>query len=247
MYLNKIILVALSVILFSCSKKINVVTVNQDEKLDQEVIDSLFNCKISFDELSLDKSVFRLDYKGEIKTLRANIHVFTDSILIVNINTTFSSQVATIIARNKNITFIDYHERKSYIISYSYLSSKIGFKINFNSLQNLLLGRICLQSARTNHASSNGLKDELILKKYSYNPLRVIESEVHNEIVGTVLVSSYKWNSQFSKLVPKFVQLDLKYNGLPLLIELDNKNYEFSTKNFQSLDSEQGFEIIYLE
>jgi len=257
-----LILLVLALTVFSCSslkKKSN------DERISiidtNDLIEDIYmDRNILVNEFYTDNAQFRLDYNGQLRSLKASYAYKLDSFIYVKLRTPFGKSVASFIANPKSIVFEDYQIERAYFIDYETLSQLIRIPINFNLLQKLFIASYNLEKSNVDFVTSDSLSSDFsVYKKLSYindtvtlneilhfnlNPLFIKQWELHSQESDNTFNATYEWNNNFSKVHPKYLDILFNYDNTPVEIEFDFKSIYPDSLITYKLDTTLMPEII---
>ena len=120
---------ALTVLIFSCSKKILPVTPPSPTLEIQEIDFEYFHGKA--------RMVFQDDKKE--RDVKANIRIRKDSVIWMNFSV-IGVQGGKALINRDSITIISTVDKEYYVFDYKELSSRFNFEINYNTIQSAILG-----------------------------------------------------------------------------------------------------------
>ncbi len=131
-YLASVIL-GLTVLLFSCGKKIVPLIPPPPPSLEIQ--------EINFEYLHAKAKFVYKDEKKEIEA-KAHIRIRKDSVIWITFTGTAGVQGARVLIKQDSVTFIDNVNKECFIFDYGELSKRYNFEINFFTIQSALLGNL---------------------------------------------------------------------------------------------------------
>lgn len=218
------------------------------------------NEEIEHQSFYVDNAQFRLDYNGQLRSLKAIYGFKVDSFLYVNLRTPFGKSVASFIANKNSIIFEDYQVQRVYLLDYNTLSQLTKIPINFNLLQNLFVASYTLQKHNVDFINSDSLANDFSIYKnlthlndtaaiseilrFNINPLFIKQWEIHSQKEESTFNAEYEWKDSFSKVHPKYVDISFNYGDSPVEIEFDFKTIYHDSLISYKLDTTLMPEII---
>lgn len=223
----------------------------------EDHIDSLLLIKYSPNSIENEKFNIRIDYKGNIHTVKSKMFLKYDSIIYINFSSTFSIPIATFYAFKNKIQLVDNPQRIVYEADYETLSAKLGFPVSFRIIQSVVDGTpytLIRSNKLTNRKTENNSiwynfnnKSTLYNLGFSFNPYtRKMEYfDIANEEHDiNFLSTTYTYDNKYSQIYPQSVLLNFFLNNEPLEIELDFRDIVLN--NYFSVPYDSTFIVLPL-
>ncbi len=250
-----IVIIVISIVIHSCSSSTKSTIDHGSRSVDNAVfLHSIYDSsKTPYLSIYSDNANFRLDFNGQLRSLKASYGQSIDSFLYVNLKTAFGKSVASFVAFDTVVVFEDYQIGKVYFIDYPALSNYLNVPINFTYLQNIFAASYNLQKNHVDFINSDSLNNEISVYKvvqkfndtiekreifrFNPNPLYIKTWEIHTQNSDVSLNTDYDWNDKFCYFHPKFLGVSFSYADYPIEIEFEFKSiFQDSLVSF-SLDT----------
>lgn len=246
--------------IFSCSvykmqESNNTISFDRDN-----VLDSLSNYVIPFKSVYIDKAKIRIDYNGQLRTLKATIETEIDSFFSLSIHTSLGQEVANFIALKNKVFLVDFSEKSIYNVDYNVLSEKIGYPITFSRIIDIFLGlppkhfmkndKIVTAEYISNkkeffsfsYGDTSFVRGETRSYYYNYNffvkSRRLNSSSYINEKDEKIISNEYTFNSDFRNIIPLIINSHFFYKLQPFEIEIYYKSVLLNTDVSYSINTD---------
>ncbi len=242
--------------LYACKTPTNLETRNITP-VSIEYVDSLKYSSLTEKEIFIPKTTFRLDHNGHLRTLKAELYNFIDSLTIIELSMPIGAKVARVQFESDSIYFFDYQEKVGYAFDYLYLSTAIGLPIDYKGIEKMLYGyhrhnyfKFSYDNATSEvfnspkitqailSVSQDNCKAKSIHFTYKHVNKRLNNYTIYTDENEYLFSISYKWGDNNKSALPQRVQIDFNFFEHILGFDYDIKSYEPRiTHNFELRDS----------
>ncbi len=190
-------------------------------------IDSLEILTLKADSVIIPSGKGRLTYDGDLQNFTFSLSSYRDSLLTVNLFSSFSRPISTVLFTADSVVYIDYSYKQIYELEYTTLSSLLGFSTDLHIIQQIFFSPDSVNFLSTpkidNHFDASA--NELFIKGVG---------KVFSDNSNSFAPLSYLFHfSKVSKTISRFSVYD-NYNPSIILL-----NYVFAES--KSLPSEIDF------
>jgi hypothetical protein len=253
------LVISILLILFGCAIKRVSQSTSFELSKGEFFFDSIRKVDLPIKKLEIEKAKIRIDYGGQLRTLKTYLAVDVDSFLYLKITTPIGIEVANFLAFPQFILLIDNPEKTVYKSDYNSLSIKLGFPITFNDIVRIFLGFPShLNMAEVSDVKStksdtnlntffielfyNYNKDTFITKysnvyEYSFPLYCFLSSEIVNNENSSLISSQYTRKPEFSSILPQRVFFSFQFNEKPIEVELNYRSFKFDGEVSYRVDS----------
>lgn len=203
-------------------------------------------------EFFLSRIILRIDHIGEYRSYKSNFYYKIDSLIYLEVFTNLGSKVLSFQATQKEIMLSNISEKTTYIVDYSYLSSMVGFYIDFEILKIVINGFNDHNNKFLDLAPMQIAQFQLITKtilnsvsvSYFLNTNRIKEFLISKNPNLPLFEAQYNWNDSFSLRHPQNISFILFYGENELELEFDCK--QIVNKSNLNTFTETLQNVVYL-
>ena len=225
-------------------------------------IDSLRTDSLKYTTLQVEKFNFRIDYRGELRTFKSSFYHIVDSVIFLNVSSTFAFSTASFYFYPNRILAVDKPNKQISLISYELLKKKLGFNITFGTVQSILFAQSEFlakspEFTLNNEANKNYYvinvkqkidnSDSLLFYDYSYRlaDKRLEYFDITKENGERLLEAQYNYSKNHTSLVPLSVLVSFIFDKIPVEVELEFKEPDFNS--IISVEVDSTFSVIPLD
>lgn len=240
MYHNLIFLITFAQFIFTGNLSFGSLT-NNEPLYSKETFFIHNNTTICPEIITVSKAKLRIDYNGQYRSYNTLVYIKRDTHLILEIRSVFGIVLNKIYATPSDFIFTNESEKVSFILDYNYLSTQLGFNLDFHTFFNILTGFSNISSEKNFNAnkilkrSININPGNPMFEENALNIIRItflynmVTSKLYEYTISvkpniSLISAFYSWNSYNEKVTIPNVTLNFIYGNQEVGLEVDYKS-----------------------
>ena len=263
-YISLYIILIISLLLFSCKTKKNLVDVKKTEML--QVYDSIVSKYLNYETLYLKSSVKYYSEKKNLN-LKASIKIKKDSIIIISLSPGLGIEVARIMLTNDSVFILDRLSSQCTKADYKYFTDEYKIDVMYSDIQSILTNELFILPKNDLKTSNdfiqnfnfgNGANKYNFYRKTNNSIENLISIDSHNYFIQKYLIIDIpkkrnltinyidNYSKEFSNF-PKKIDIISSFNGNENKILLNYSKIGLNKKLNFSFKIPSKYKIIYIK